>query len=144
MKSLLYLSLFLFVVPSHAESLKELEKRLAERYEDFYTRLNDDTKKYYETKKAREEMRKLREQEAREREMARKTFRRKPAVEVSDEKFLKERAAQKAKIEAGRDDYIKQKKKLEAIYERYEIPEWVEYKLYEDTLVSDSPAKSSN
>lgn len=141
---LLSLLIILPSISANAESMQELQDRLEKRYEDFYTRMNENNKKSYQTKSARNEHKKLRDKEAREREAARKAYARKKKVEVSDELHQKEIEERQRELEKARKAYVQQQKRLQAVKERLEVPEWVEYKLYEDTLVSDSPAKSSN
>lgn len=129
------------------ESDRQLEDRLRERYEDFYTRLNDLQKRPYETEAARREQQRVRKQYEEQRDKARVTYvkSRKQKPKISDELHEREIAARKKALEEQRRKYVQQKQRFLNVERKSpEVPEWVEYRLYEDTLVSDSPAKSSN
>ena len=138
------LILILPLLSGHAQTQQELEERLQKRYEDFYTRLNDKNTRPYETKAARAAQKKERAQELAQREASRKAYARKQKVQPSEDLHLKEIEERERQHEQARKAYVQRQKRLEAARERLEVPEWVEYELYDDTLVSDSPAKSSN
>lgn len=146
MQKSLILSILIFSTPLLANEYTDLQDQLRERYQDFYIRLNDTQKRSYETKAARKKQTVQRNIEQEDLEKTRKAYvkARKNKPEVSDELHEKEVAERKKAYEKTRKAYVSQQEKLSDIKSKLEVPEWVEYKLYDETLVSDSPAKSSN
>lgn len=146
MQKLLGLLILFLALPTLASEYEILEKTLRTRYQDFYIRMNDTQKKAYETKEARKTQARIREKEQQELERVRKDYvrTRKQKVELSDAAHQRELAEREKELERARKEYVKVQSRLEDIHNKLEVPEWVEYKLYDDTIVSDSPAKSSN
>jgi len=115
---------------------------LRQRYADFYIMLNDKDRREVERQRQTAEMRKERAKFLEEREKARRDFvkNRKPRVEASPLTQEKELEQQKLARMKALEEYKRNQRRLREIENQVgQIPDWIEYELYETSEASEVP-----